>query len=189
MVQPSPQYPRPQPKKSGNGCLIAMAIFGGIVLVVCLGAGIGIYKVASSKEGKQILSIVGEGAKIALDAQKAPGTKELKQIGCKQPMVMSMDRLMKLTEQMTDAGSMPAGELSMIVMCPVGMLDKPPSCEDVANTYVSAAPPMLGQLIVNVTVQGKTQPHCNTIHAPDGKRLGNADDIAIAMPPAPSAGE
>jgi hypothetical protein len=169
MVQ-NPHYPRPQPKKSGNGCLIAMLVVGGIFVLGGIFVGIGIYQFASSKEGKQIISVVGEGAKVAAEAQTAPGTSELKKLGCKQPMVMSMERLMKIAQTFNDAGSGEVGDLSVMVMCPVGLLDTPPGCDAVARTYVGAVPRPSASFAVTVSVQGKNQPHCSYLYAPDGTR-------------------
>ena len=180
MVQPNAYYPRPQPKKSGNGCLIAMAIVGGVVLLIGIVVAIGVYKFASSKEGKQIFAVVGEGAKIAVEAQTAPGTPELRKLGCKQPMVMSMERLLKLTQQLTDAGDGEVGELSVMVMCPVGILDTPPACDAVARTYLGAVPRPAGNFAVNVTQQSKNQPYCSYLYSPDGKRLSE-----FGAPPMP----
>ena len=171
MVQQNPHYPRPQPKKTGNGCLIAMCVVGGIIVVFGIVVGVFVYQFTQSKEGKQILSIAGEGVKIAAEAQNAPGTSELKKLGCKQPMVMSMERLFKLTQQLNDAGGGDVSELSVMVMCPVGILDTPPACDDVARTYVGAVPRPSGGFAVNVTVQGNNKPHCGYLYSPEGKRL------------------
>jgi hypothetical protein len=189
MVQPHAQYPRPQPKKSGNGCLIAMAVVGGLLLILGIFVAIGVYKFASSKEGKQLISIVGEGAKVMAEAQTAPGTAELKKLGCKQPMVMSMERLAKIVQEINDAGSDDMGGVAVMVMCPVGLLDKPPSCDDAARTYVSAVPTPPGKFVVNVTVQGKNEPHCNNLYAPDGKRLGDFGGPTPNLPQSPGVGE
>lgn len=182
MVQPNPHYPRPQAKKSGNGCLIAMGVVGGVLLLIGIFVAIGVYQFASSKDGKQIFAIMGEGVKIAAEGQTAPGTPELKKLGCKQPMVMSMERLLKLTQQLSDAGGGEVGDLSVMVMCPVGILDTPPACDDVARTYLGAVPRPAGNFAVNVTMQSKNQPHCSYLYSPDGKRLSE-----FGSPPMPQS--
>lgn len=182
MVQPNAHYPRPQPKKSGNGCLIAMAIVGGVLLLIGIFVGIGVYRFVSSSEGQKLVAVVGEGAKIAAEAQTAPGTPELKKLGCKQPMVMSMERLLKLTQQLSDAGDGEVGDLSVMVMCPVGILDTPPACDAVARTYVGAVPRPTGNFAVTVSEQSKNKPYCSYLYSPDAKRLSE-----FGAPPMPQS--
>jgi hypothetical protein len=97
-------------------------------------------------------------------------------------MVMSMERLIKLTQQLNDAGSGDVGDLSVMVMCPVGILDTPPACDDVARTYVGAVPRPAGSFAVNVTVQGKNQPHCSYLYSPDGKRQADFGAPTMNLP-------
>src|SRR5580704_7598776 len=93
-----PQSPAPPRKKSGNGCIIALAVVGGLVGLTVLIAAIGLWRFAGSKEGKAVFGAIGEGARILAEAQAAPGAAEVRALGCQQAMVIDMERMSKLFE-------------------------------------------------------------------------------------------
>src|SRR5262245_15256609 len=82
-MMPGPQM-GPPPKKKGlsTGCWIVLAVvLGFIVIVGSIMAYIG-YQVATNKDVQNVMGAIGDAAQIAADAQKAPGTNELRALGC-----------------------------------------------------------------------------------------------------------
>jgi hypothetical protein len=145
---------------------------GGIGLLVVTVAGIGIYKFASSKEGKMVFGTIGDMAQLAAEAQHAPGTKEVAALGCDTAMAMDMDRMQRILQERLDASSGPSSKFSMMVVCQVGMFGKAPTCDDVAHTYVAAAGPPARGFAVNVQRGGgRANTLCSTLYDPSGVKV------------------
>jgi hypothetical protein len=162
-----PLQPRPK-KKSGNGCLIALAIVGGLAAITIGLIAFGIYRFAGTKEGKLIFGVIGDATKLAAEAQSAPGAKEVRALGCDQAMAFDMDKMSKIMERF-DASAPPSG--TKMVVCQVGVFSKtPPACDHVARTYLAAAGPPARELLVSVTQTGGRSV-CSSIYDPAGKKL------------------
>src|SRR5580658_5227949 len=98
MQQPLPPRPAP-PKKSNRGCFVALAIVGGIGLVLVAVVAIVVYRFANSKEGKMVLGTIGDMAELVTEAQHAPGTKEVTALGCDTAMAMDMDKMQSIMHE------------------------------------------------------------------------------------------
>ncbi len=174
-MQQPPYYPPPQapqqappaPKKGSNGCLIALAIVGGLVLLVVGVVAFGVYRFAGSKEGKAVFGVLGDMTKAMGEAQSAPGAAEVRALGCDQAMVMDMEKMGSLFEYL-DAGT-PNGAFSTVVICQVGVLAKPPRCDDVAKTYVAAVKAPARGFAVNVNHSGSGA--CSTLYDVHGTKV------------------
>ena len=160
----------PPAKKSSSGCLVALAVVGGILLVGFIGVVVAVTYFLRTKEGKMVVSVVGEGAKIVTEAQNAPGAREIRAAGCAQGTVMSLDRWAKLYAKIdADASTAPPALVAQVlVACTAPLLRTPPSCEDIARAYLAAVPAPTGNFLVQVTVPGDRHPRCSRIYAPDG---------------------
>jgi hypothetical protein len=158
----------PAPKK-GSGCLIAVAVAGGIVVLFVIVIVVAVVHFLGTKEGKNLASIVGEGAKIALQAQSAPGAREVRKVGCAQAAVMDTDawvRLARLGDQdASEPGKPPA---SVLVSCTGNLLRTPPTCDDVSKAYLAAVPPPPGRVLVQVLAPGDRRPRCSNLYEADG---------------------
>jgi hypothetical protein len=172
MQPPYPQAPIPGPplkKKSDKGCLIALAVTGGVVALFVAIGGFGVYHFSQTKEGKAIFGAVGDFTRLIQESQNAPGTKEVRALGCTTAMAMDIDKWGSVF-QAFDA-SVPAGEFSMMVVCQTSH-NPAPTCDDVARTYLSAAGPPARDLAVQVTRGGGNSGSlCSTLYKPDGTRL------------------
>jgi hypothetical protein len=164
----------PQKKKSGNGCLIALAIVGGLVLLGVGVAAFAVYRLSQTKEGKMIFGAIGEMTKIIAEAQTAPGAEEVRKLGCDQGMVLDMDKMTRLFS-MLDASAPPSGQFSVMVMCQVGFTGTPPSCDDVARTYHAAAGPPPRGFVATVQRSGGHAAVCSTLYTPAGGRVRDMD--------------
>jgi hypothetical protein len=177
MQAPVPPPPRPgappPPKKSNRGCFIALAIVGGVGLVLLVAAGIGLYAFAHSKTGETVFGTIGDMAGLVTEAQHAKGTKEMAAMGCDQPMVMDMDKMQRIMHDRFDASAATSPHFSTLVICQVGVFaQKPPTCDDVAHTYVVAAGPPARGFAVNVQRGGgRGNALCSTLYDPDGTKV------------------
>lgn len=178
MQEPQLQ-PQPARKKSGNGCVIALLVVASIILVGSAAIAFGIYKVATSKEGKAVLGVMGE----AVEAQNAPGTEEVRALGCDQAMAMDIDKLGKMFQAL-DAGAPPRDVFSTMVICQVGVFDKAkaPSCDDVARVYRPAGHPKR-PFMVMVQTQGDRKASCTAVYDVDGHKISDVDAGAAPVMP------
>jgi hypothetical protein len=177
-----PQQAPPQ-KKSGSGCLIALASVGGLVLLMVVVGGFVVYRFSQSKEGKMIFGVIGETTKIIAEAQSAPGAAEVRALGCDQGMVLDIDKTNKLFSYL-DASAPPSGQFSVMVICQVGYTeDKPPSCDQVSHAYRSAVAHPARGYIATVNKQGG-HTVCSVLYDPSGKKVRDMDAHSTPVIPA-----
>ena len=175
-----PPAPQPRPKKSGNGCLIALAVVGGLAVLLVVVVGAGIWRFAGTKEGKAMFSAIGEATKAAAEAQSAPGAAEVRALGCDQAMVVDVARMSKLFEQL-DASAPRKEEYSVMVMCQVGLLGHgAPTCDEVAGAYRTAVGTLPGPFVAHVKHQGRSGEVCSTLYDAGGKKVR---DLAAGTTP------
>jgi hypothetical protein len=180
-----PVQQRPVAKKSDRGCLIALAsVGGGVFLLVAVGA-FAVYRFSQSSTGKAVFGAIGDMTELVNESQNAPGTKEVRGLGCTQAMAMDVDKMTRIMQRF-DAGGGPPAKFSKMVVCQVGVLGTPPTCDDVARTYLAAAGPPDRGFAVSVTKgTGKTTTVCSILYEPDGTMVG---DLAPgATPTIPSS--
>jgi len=180
MPYPPAPYAAPPPKKGVSGCVIALAIVGGIVLLGGIAAGIGIYAFATSDIGKTTFKVLGEGTKIVQEGMKAPGTPEIRALGCEQAMVLDMKDFAALMSDILDAGPDAAMPEGLMVTCQVRSASRAPSCDDVAATYVGAVGVARSQFVVSVQQQGNSNPLCQSTYDATGAFVGTG---GVAPPP------
>ena len=175
--QPLETKPYVPPKKSsGHGCLIASLIVGGLFLFAVLALVLFGYRYVQSGKGKAIWNAFKEATAIAEQGMNAPGTAELRELGCKQAFVMDTSQLAKLGEAFSGIGGKPSEKSSMgtMVVCMVGYLGRGPSCDEAAAVYVKA----LGgsaphPFVVMVKAQSSSKADCFSSYSPDGKLQKN----------------
>jgi hypothetical protein len=168
-----PLPPQNSPKKRGNGCLVALAIVGGIILLAGLVTAIFVYRFVNSPDGKKVVSAVTSGAALYAEATGAPGTKELAELGCAAPLVIDTGRMQAIAESFGDAGMGDfSKEVRIEVICQAPRVGPAPSCDDVAATYVRAVGGRAGgAFAASVVVPGR-DPSCLEKFSADGKKLG-----------------
>ncbi len=144
--------------------LIALAGAGGaaalgvIAIVVVAARGFS----SSSSSSGPAPGAPGEGSEVAKGGMNAPGTSELRRLGCDPAIVLDMGRLFG------DAGAVRPGEPSYVVTCDVPGMEAP-TCEQVASTYFGAVGgSAVGNVSVGVAHPGATGPLCTQLYAPSG---------------------
>src|SRR5689334_11448298 len=131
--QPPMGYPGPQmapPKKKGLwiGCWITMFSVLGFFLLAGGIIAYGTYKVATNKDVQNVMGAIGEAAQLAAEAQAAPGTNELRALGCQTAMAFDASKMQKLGSSFMDASAPPPPppEVETIVMCQPNAFATPP---------------------------------------------------------------
>jgi hypothetical protein len=169
-----PLVPRPAPRKtSGNGCLIALAVVGGLTAVTVALVAFALYRFAGTKEGKVVFGVIGDAARLVAEAHRAPGTKEVRALGCDQAMAFDMDSASTLMKHL-DASAPPASMGIKMVVCQAGFFGRAPSCEAVAHAYLGAARAPARELLVTVS-QGGRGAVCSSAYDPSGTKLRDLD--------------
>jgi hypothetical protein len=172
------QYPPPQPQpplqpaKKKSGCLLALGIVGGILLVIGIIVGVLVYKAVSSPEGQKAMTLIGESAKLGMEAANAPGTKELRDLGCAQALVMDLERIASLARELDASAESPvAKEFRLQVTCTLTSTKGAPTCDQVATTYRTAVGTPAGKYSVAVAVTGNKEPSCAALYGTDGVKI------------------
>jgi hypothetical protein len=171
MMMP-PQQPPPQ-KKGMSGCMIAFIIVSVIGVVTGIVVGIAIYLVVTSSAGKTAIKLVGEGTQLAQKGLNAPGTTELRSLGCEQAMVLDMKDVGSMMNDVFDAGVAAGGDAGsldgLMVTCTLSMRAAPVACNDVARTYVTAVGGTASaQFTVTVKRQGDSRALCESTYDVSG---------------------
>jgi hypothetical protein len=153
-----------------NGCLLAILIVGGIVVVIALVMGFVAYRFATSPDGKKLVAAVSSGAALVAEATNAPGTTELRALGCSTPMVIDAEKIAAIAQAFGDAGTAKVeGDEGLAVVC--GMNGgKPPTCDEVAETYVKAVGGTASASFAVSVGQSGGNPQCQGNYLANGKR-------------------
>lgn len=171
---PPPMAPPPAKKKGiSTGCWIALAavlLFFGSVAGVMLYIG---YQVSQNKDVQNVMGTLGDVAGIAIEAQNAPGTAELRAIGCQQAMAMDPVRMQKIAQRFMDQDAglppLPAPDVERIVMCEASAFGAAPTCDDAARAYVRGASPRKNFMLM---VQQNKKTGCDGLYSPSGTKVG-----------------
>lgn len=141
--------------------MIALIIFGGILLVGGIGVGVAVYAFVQSDIGQTTIKVVGATKHLMDKGMNAPGAAQVRARGCDQAMVLDAHDFDELMEAFNDGG-LPDGGMGdgLIVTCQVNYGHPPPSCDDLAKTYVGAVGTASNDFVVSVQIQGNNTPVC-----------------------------
>jgi hypothetical protein len=98
------------------------------------------------------------------DGLHAPGTEEVRAIGCDRALVLDMQRVL--------GSSLRPGDPRTIVTCDVASKDGAPTCERVASTYFSAVKTAEANVAVRVMREAPPEALCARVYAPSGADIG-----------------
>jgi hypothetical protein len=177
---PPPQVP---PKKKTSTLTIVLAVIGGGFVLVVLGIAVAAYAVWSNPEGRKFVGMLGESMKVMQKAQKAPGTKELRALGCGQAMALDLEDLERITRYIDSGGVPMPSVIGRMVVCAAQPWDTPPSCDAVVGKYLGVVGKLDRPVLVSVTQSGKGKPLCQTIYDGGGAKLEDSDSD-LGLPPA-----
>lgn len=173
----------PQKKGCSTGCWIAIAVVGGLGLIVCGVVGFVFYRFSQDPDVKKAFSVVAGGVELIKDAQSAKGTKDLKALGCQDPMVFDVDKLLDFAEETTEGKNFkrPKAEVKKLVVCNA---KKNLTCEEVAEEYVDAAHPK--DEFAVVVNRASSSENCSERFDEDGESLGAFASGSVPVPTVPN---
>lgn len=151
---------------------------GGIVVALLIAGAIALVLFFRSDTGQKVAGAIGKGVKMTLDAQKAPGAREITKAGCKQGMVMDVrDSMDAVRPFLPDAGDAEMSRMPFrnMVFCSVDFFGAPPSCDAVKDVYLGAVPRQSAPFMVSVQRAGESKARCSRIYDPDGLAIADYD--------------
>lgn len=166
-MTPEP-FDAPKKRSGFRVFLYVLLALMGLLFLTC---GAGVYFFTQTDQGKKIMEAVGDTQAAVEAAMKAPGTDELRALGCDTAMVMQLSDFAKMLEAITPEDTLPQEPAdTLMVICQLGLLGgDPPTCQAVAETYAAAAAPTI-PFLVNVSKQGGTS-ICDAPFTADGTPL------------------
>jgi hypothetical protein len=153
-----------------SGCMIAFIVVSIIGLVTAIVGGIAIYLVVTSSAGQSAIKVIGGTTKLATEGLNAPGTPELRALGCEQAIVLDMKKVGELMNDAFDAGlGVDSGVEGLLVTCTLPARATPIACDDVAKTYVRAVGGTASaEFTVNVKRQNESTELCSSTYDESG---------------------
>ena len=153
-----------------RGGLLAIAAGGaGAVVVVLVGIVLAVRSCsdATPSPPRPASDGVNGHASVADEGMRAPGTRELRQLGCEHALVVDMAKLLG------DTAHVRPGEPRTMVTCDVPAAVDPPTCERAAAVYFGAIGGMVDENVgIRVLRAGSSAPVCSRLYAPNGADLG-----------------
>jgi hypothetical protein len=144
---------------AGAGALFALMCIAGLVVEV---------RACTSGDKPTAAAGPADNATVAIEGQRAPGTAELRALGCDPAIVVDMARLLG------GAAHIEPGEPRTMITCDVAAtVEAPPGCDRVAATYFRAVGGTVADAVaVRVLRMGSPTPACSRLYAPTGADLG-----------------
>jgi hypothetical protein len=113
--------------------------------------------------------MVRDTARVVGESANAPGTRELRELGCDSAMVMDLNAWLRVFG--ADGGTPgQEGAIDRYVICGAGLFATPPSCDRVAQTYAGAVGGVAGSFQAMVQRQGRNKPLCAACYDASGAR-------------------
>jgi hypothetical protein len=174
--------PAPRPRSPFVTFLYFALGLGAVLLLV---GGVGLYLFLRTDQGKKILTVAREGSALLAQAALAPGTGELRSIGCETALSVPAGKIVELFRQLDPEGK--AGEVGAGFLA-VGGLDAEtpvifcaqragqagiPDCASAAKVYASVQLPPPARFVVLMAPRRGDLAGCSGIYAPDGTRVAD----------------
>lgn len=168
--------PTPAPKAPRWWLRILLSLMA-FFLLVFVGIAVAAYRWGNRPENREKLGAMPDLMKIGLESATAPGTAELRALGCSNAVVMDGARLNDLTERLQrlsgegDAGAATMQAQVVTLYCGVAK-GRALGCDQVARTYAEAAPTAPGPYLVVVQEdRGRAGPLCQGVYDRAGQLL------------------
>jgi hypothetical protein len=151
-----------------RGGLVGIAAAGGaIVLVLVVVVVLVVRSCSGGPPPTPVRGGANANAHVGEEGMRAPGTAELRQLGCDHALVVDMAKLLGDPARVRD------GEPRYMVTCDVSPASEAPTCERAAAVYLAAIGGMADAAFgVRVLREGASAPVCSHLYAPNGADLG-----------------
>ena len=159
----------PSHAKRGRGIITWVVLVGAIMVVAIV---VAVVIVASNPKVQKLVSFASRSHDLAKAGESAPGAAEVREAGkCQVATVEDLKDAAELGREMEDGGTVSAKLQGKIVVCIVGALAEPPTCDSLANAYVDAVHPT-SLFFVGVKKMGAADMACNETYDSAGNRIG-----------------
>ena len=170
---------RPKGQKN-QGCLIAVLIVIGLLILCVVVAGVAIYRLSQDPEYQKVFTAMSEGVSVYVEARSAPGTDEMRALGCRQAMVVDLKRLASLINEAKDDEEEPieiGDAVSPFLYCSVGWRSEL-TCEQLIAAYVKAVPTAPEKMLVQIAVEQLSggEARCAGTYSRTGELIAPLDD-------------
>lgn len=153
-------------------------------LLVTVAIGVSLYRWGNRPENQERWGAMSELIEAGLESATAPGTAELRALGCRSAVVMDgarlhvvADRLQRLSGD-PDAGAAAKGPQTVTLFCGVAK-GQSLGCEQVARAYAQAVPNSAAPYLVVVQVQQSREgPVCQGLYDRAGQRVEAVEEEA-----------
>jgi hypothetical protein len=170
-------------RRVNRGCWIALLSGLALLTIAAVVVAVAINRLVESSSIPEWGRKVGEGADIMLDAQSAPGVRQMRELGCTSAMILDLERLYEFLETLADGGSLswPPNPPAHAAVCTT-QGGSPPSCEQVARA-IARHGRLRGEVGVVVSDGDARSVHsCAERYDAAGKHLGPFDAKAVPVP-------
>lgn len=158
----------------GKGCMIAIAVALGIVLIcggIVTWAG---YSAWKSPGVQRVVAIGGAMVELTQEAMRAPGTAEMRAAGCTQAMAFTPELMQRFITAIAPDAGVEAPSIPLAVCVMQRGAATVPTCEAAASAYAGAQP-AAAEIAVRVAVQGEQVARCEGVYGPGGTFLREMD--------------
>jgi hypothetical protein len=170
---------QPPPPRAGllpRGCWIALIITGALAVILVAVAAVAVYAISQHPDVQRVARVVGGAMHVMGEAAAAPGTGELRAMGCDRAMVFDTSRLAELARELEDDELQRGADPEVrLVVCQRVSVDAVPECDAVAQRYVQAVPTQPGPFTVMVQSVQEQQTRCMSRYAADGQLMLRLD--------------
>ena len=180
------------PKRSG--CVIALYVLFGVGLFFIVVGGLATWIFLQSERGQQLVTMMKEGAEWITEAVQAPGTEELRAVGCEVAMVSTASSAFELfsafvpeedkraelrAELEANTGGSDLDEMQLVICTVPGYQMETPGCDDLARTYATAVDTGSDAFYVFLMQDGGEEPICQGVFSSDGRLIAEPDLDAL----------
>jgi hypothetical protein len=154
--------PPPRPRRWTAGRILTILAVAFFICIALLGVGAYLLR----DEIAEAVKLYRRQIEISLNGLNAPGVAEIKRLGCGQASVYSVSELLELSRNHWAYDVRPEQQ-ALMVICGVHRGASPPSCSQVAKTFLGAVGTASGPFTVVVQLDTLEQ-ICLESYGPDG---------------------
>lgn len=170
-----PPLPPPARMKT-PGYLIVLYVVLGLVAFFLVTGSLAAWMFLRSETGQRVVTTFSKGMTLLQEASTAPGTAQLRALGCNGALVIPLDRAADILKQISPEAASSLESIpghGTMVVCQIRTDEPAIGCAEVARTYANAVPSAPDQF--GVTVQGRSKARCQGNYTRDGTLAPSPD--------------
>jgi len=186
-IEQVPSSPGPTNERSW---VIAVAV---VFALTTVGAAVGGFFIYRKAENSPMASLIGSGAEMMLDAHDQPGAKALRKVGCRQALVLNVDKLTDLLVKLDRPSNRSPEELpDLLAVCryepdKAAESQADLSCDALAKKLLERTTPGPGRTFALVVRPLNDDyepgpPDCAFVYDAEGQRADDYDPAWLPLP-------